>query len=109
MNTASQAISREDMAKMAENAGAAARLLKLMGNQNRLMILCTLLDGELSVGQLNDVIPLSQSSLSQHLAELRKASLVSTRREAQTIYYRIQGHHALEVIKVLKKLFCEDL
>ncbi|MBT8149245.1 MAG: winged helix-turn-helix transcriptional regulator [Pseudomonadales bacterium] len=102
------AINAADLAALAENAGRAAELMRLMSNQNRLMILCSLIDGELSVGELNDCIPLSQSALSQHLANLRQADLVNTRREAQNIYYRLKGEAPIKVISVLKELFCPD-
>lgn len=92
--------------QMREHAVQAAQLLKSLSNENRLMILCSLIDGELSVSQLNDLIDLSQSALSQHLAALREAGLVVTRREAQTIYYRLQGDEAIQVIAVLQKLYC---
>ncbi len=98
----------QDLEKFAENAADAAALLKAMGNPNRLMILCSLLDQEMSVGELNNRVALSQSSLSQHLAALRKAKLVSTRRESQVIYYRIEGEAALAVILTLKQLFCPN-
>lgn len=98
----------QELEKLAENAHEAAALLKAMGNPNRLMILCSLLDQEMSVNELNTLIPLSQSSLSQHLAALRKAELVCTRRQSQTIYYRIQGDAALTIILTLKQLFCPD-
>ena len=91
---------------MAGHADQAAKLLKAMANTNRLMILCALHDNELSVGELNEKIPLSQSALSQHLAALRTANLVATRKEAQTVYYRIQGNEASQVIGVLQKLYC---
>lgn len=99
---------KQNLEQLAKNANEAAALLKAMSNTNRLMILCSLLDQELSVKDLNERIPLSQSALSQHLAALRKAELVSTRRESQAIYYRIQGDSALQVIMVLKDLFCPD-
>lgn len=95
-----------DPAQMAEHASEAARLLKTIGNEHRLMILCALSEGELSVGALNDRVPLSQSALSQHLAVLREDGLVSTRREAQTIYYQAAKGPALEVIRVLHRLYC---
>ena len=96
----------QDLQKLAESADEAAALLKAMSNPNRLMILCSLLDNELSVSELNALIPLSQSSLSQHLAALRKAELVRTRRESQTIFYSIQGDSVLTIILTLKQLFC---
>lgn len=93
----------EDMEAHAETA---ARLLKTMANPHRLMILCVLGGGELSVGALNERIPLSQSALSQHLAVLRADGLVTTRRESQTIYYRIQPGPALDVIRALHAHYC---
>ncbi len=99
-------MTQEERQQLARKAGRAAELLKAMSNQNRLMILCALLDGELSVGELNALTPLSQSALSQHLAALRKAELVSTRRESQTIFYCISSDAALNIILVLKDTFC---
>jgi len=89
-----------------KNAVQAAALLKAMSNQNRLIILCSLFDNEMSVSEMNAVIPLSQSALSQHLAALRKANLVTTRRDSQTIYYRINGDASTRVITVLKDVYC---
>ena len=95
-----------DLTALAAHAEDAAALLKAMGNRNRLMVLCTLHEGELSVGELNARIPLSQSALSQHLATLRGAGLVATRRECQTIYYRLGNAAASAVIATLHGLFC---
>ena len=92
--------------EMEEHAEAAARLLKAMANPHRLLILCVLGEGELSVGALNERIPLSQSALSQHLAVLREDGLVATRRESQTIYYRVQAGPAFDVIHVLHGYYC---
>ncbi|MBR9909157.1 MAG: helix-turn-helix transcriptional regulator [Gammaproteobacteria bacterium] len=97
-----------DMSDLLQHAGAAAALLKQLANQNRLMIVCTLLGKELSVGELNQTVPLSQSALSQHLASLREAELVSTRREGQTIYYRLNGDKAQRVVSLLKDMYCPD-
>lgn len=94
------------MEAMAEHAREASELMKALSNEHRLMVLCVLMDGELSVGDLNDRVPLSQSALSQHLAWLRKLGLVATRREAQTIYYSLHGDRAQKVIAVLKDIFC---
>jgi len=96
----------EELASLSENAEQAAALLKAMSNQRRLMILCSLIDGEMTVSELNSRIPLSQSALSQHLAGLREADLVTTRREAQTIYYQLKGEAPRRIISVLKDLFC---
>ncbi len=91
---------------LATHADTAAALLKCLANPHRLMILCALAEGELSVGVLNEHIPLSQSALSQHLAVLRAEGLVRTRREAQTIHYSVEPGPALEVIRVLHRHFC---
>jgi DNA-binding transcriptional ArsR family regulator len=98
-----------DMSQMAENSGAAAALMKQLSNQNRLMILCTLMDEEYSVGELNQLIPLSQSALSQHLSSLRAAELVETRRQSQTIYYKLKGDQAQQVIELLHSIYCPDI
>lgn len=95
-----------DLDQFSSNAQQAAALLKAMSNEHRLMVLCTLLDSEMSVSEINDVVPLSQSALSQHLAALRKADLVETRRESQTIYYRVSNAAVLQIITVLKNTFC---
>lgn len=97
-----------DIQAMAKHAAEAAALLKQLGNQNRLMILCTLMQGEVTVGELNNLLPLSQSALSQHLASLRQAKLVATRRESQTIFYRLSGSEAIQIITVLKDIYCPD-
>jgi DNA-binding transcriptional ArsR family regulator len=95
-----------DLMQMARHADDAAALLKAMANTHRLQILCTLAQGELSVGALNARIPLSQSALSQHLKVLRADGLVVTRRAAQTIYYRVAPGPAMDVIDVLHRHFC---
>ena len=97
---------RIDLASMAENADDAARLLKLLANGQRLRVMCLLFDGELSVGEINDRIDLSQSALSQHLAKLRDEGLVTTRRDAQTIYYQLDSGPAKKVIGSLHDIYC---
>lgn len=91
-----------------DNARRASALLKAMSNEHRLLILCQLLGSEKSVGELEKVIGLSQSALSQHLARLRRDSLVQTRRSAQSIFYSLNGHEAPAVIQTLYSLFCAD-
>lgn len=91
---------------MRQHAGSAAQLLKALGNEKRLMILCLLAEGEHSVGELNERLDLSQSALSQHLAVLREQGLVSTRREAQTIFYSVTPGPALVVIQALHGIYC---
>jgi len=91
------------------NAGQAEKFLKLLANQNRLMLLCSLLGEELCVTELNERVPLSQSALSQHLATLRAAGTVAGRREGQTIYYRIRDPRVVRMLETLADLFCESL
>ena len=99
-------LSRFDSSLFAESAGRAAAMLRLLGNEKRLMILCQLADGELSVGQIQTRVELSQSALSQHLALLREQGVVSTRRDGQTIYYAVTDQAALKVIQTLAELYC---
>jgi DNA-binding transcriptional ArsR family regulator len=91
---------------MAEHASDAAGLMKALGNESRLMILCLLTDQERSVGELNEKIPLSQSALSQQLARLRQQGIVKTRRESQTIYYSLAEGPADKVIHLLHDIYC---
>lgn len=95
-----------DSAALRQNAEDASRLLKTIANPHRLMILCTLTDGELSVGELNSRIDISQSTLSQHLAILRRSGIVRTRREAQTIFYSLHSREAELLIECLYRIFC---
>ena len=91
---------------MQAHAADAAQLLKALGNEQRLMILCHLLDGPLSVSELNQRVALSQSALSQHLALLRELALVSTRREAQTIYYSLPDGPVVRVMALMQEIYC---
>lgn len=91
---------------MHAHAAEAAQLLKALGNEQRLHILCNLLDGPLSVGELNQRLDLSQSALSQHLARLRELGLVETRREAQTIFYSLPDGPVVRVMALLQDLYC---
>ncbi len=95
-----------DSEKLEENAEAAAKLLKNMSHPSRLMVLCHLMKGECPVSELNQAVSLSQSALSQHLANLRQADLVDTRRESQVIYYRLKSQAVLEILEVLYKIYC---
>lgn len=101
-----ETLTMEDMLKQSSQA---AVFLKALSNENRLMILCHILDQELSVTALNEKLPLSQSALSQHLAVLRKDGLVHTRRESQTIFYSIGDPRVKELIRTLHGLFCPGL
>ena len=91
---------------MHAHAAEAAQLLKALGNEQRLHILCNLLDGPLSVGELNQRLNLSQSALSQHLALLREMGFVETRREAQTIYYSLPDGPVVRVMALLQDIYC---
>ncbi|MGJ8679290.1 ArsR/SmtB family transcription factor [Paraglaciecola sp.] len=97
-----------NLADMQANAAHAADLLKAMANKNRLLVLCVLNGRELSVSQLNEEISIPQSTLSQHLAVLRKDGLVQTRREAQTIYYSLSSEQVKTMIATLYQLYCAD-
>jgi ArsR family transcriptional regulator, virulence genes transcriptional regulator len=101
---------RSELEALAVQAAAAARMLKLLGNEHRLLILCFLAaHGEMKVGDLVEAIGLSQSALSQHLALLREDRLVSFRRESQTLYYRVCDDRAARILKLLKDIYCGDL
>lgn len=96
-----------DLNLMQSRAEEASQLLKTLGNAQRLRMLCLLLDGEMSVGQINGQLPeLSQSALSQHLARLRDEGLVSTRREAQTVWYTLPAGPAQAIIATLYDIYC---
>jgi ArsR family transcriptional regulator len=95
-----------DLRQMARSANRASALMKTLGHKDRLMILCHLTDGEKSVGQIADLLEISQSPLSQHLSRMRKEGLVDTRREAQTIYYSLSSGEASRIVEVLYELFC---
>ena len=87
-------------------ADQASELLKALSNRHRLLIICQLIDGERSVGELAVFLGLRDSTVSQHLALLRKDGLVAARRDAQTIYYSIASEPAREGLKTLYQVFC---
>lgn len=95
-----------DPESMRAHAADAARLLKALANDKRLMLLCLLAEGERTVGELNARVDLSQSALSQHLAVLREDGLVLTRREAQSIVYALAPGPAQRVIATLHDIYC---
>lgn len=95
-----------DPRRMAVAAGQASELMKTLGHKDRLMVLCHLTGGERSVGELASLLDIPQSPLSQHLARMRKEKLVSTRREAQTIYYSIASEEAARVVALMHELYC---
>ena len=111
MNASDRQVPNEDAtlphaSDMQAHAADAAGLMKALGNESRLMVLCMLIEGEQSVSDLNDMIPLSQSALSQQLARLRKQGLVKTRRESQAIYYSLTDGPADRVINLLHEIYC---
>lgn len=99
-------LTRFDLALFEQSAARAADLMRLLGNERRMMALCQLAGGELSVSELQDRLGMTQSSLSQHLALLREQGVVATRRQGQTIYYRIADPAALRILETLAELFC---
>lgn len=104
-------ITNEDEATRAlkDRADHVAGRLALVANAKRLLILCELTKGERSVGALQQTVGLSQSALSQHLAKLREAGMVDTRRESQTIFYRISDPDLQVLMAALYEAFCKDL
>ena len=95
-----------DARAMRKHAATAARLMRSLANPHRLLVLCVLSEGELSVSELNRRIALSQSALSQHLAVLRREKLVRTRRESQTIYYSVADGAAMDIVHLLHDKYC---
>ena len=95
-----------DISKLQDNANRASVLLKTMANEWRLLILCHLAEKERSVSELERLIGLNQSALSQHLAILRREQLVKTRREAQSIYYSLASEEAAQIMSTLYNLYC---
>lgn len=92
---------------MQEGAARATALLRTVGNEHRLLVLCLLIEhGELPVGVLLDHVALSQSALSQHLAKMRDEGLVTFRRESQTLYYRIDNPDVEKLVATLRDIFC---
>ncbi len=92
---------------MQAGATQAAALLRAVGNEHRLLLLCLLIThGEMTVGALNEQVPLSPSALSQHLARMREEGLVTYRRESQTLHYRIANPQVLKLVATLKDIFC---
>ena len=94
------------IAELEPRADDAAELLAAMANPKRLLILCHLLDNELSVGQLSELVGLAQSPLSQHLSKLRALRLVATRREGQMILYRLASDNVAKILTTLYGIYC---
>lgn len=96
-----------DLKAMRKHAAEAASFLKAIAHEARLLVLCELAGGERSAGELVATSGLSQSALSQHLAKLRDEGLVATRRDQQTIYYRIADPNAARLLGVLRDIYCK--
>lgn len=96
-----------DLDKMKASAGNACRLMKVLSNPDRLMLLCQLSQGEKRVGELEEILGILQPTLSQQLTVLRDEELVTTRRDGKNIYYQIASPQALAVMNVLFAQFCE--
>lgn len=94
------------MVGLEEKAEEASTLLTAMANAKRLTVLCNLLDGEKSVGELAEIVGLSQAALSQHLGKMRALRLVETRRNGQTIYYSLASQEVRAVLETLYRLYC---
>ena len=110
MNEKSPALVPEDSEKLGElhdMASHAVELLKAMANEWRLMILCQLAEGEKTVSELQQILGLSQSALSQHLALLRRERIVKARKHAQSVSYSLAGEEAPKVMNTLHEVFCE--
>src|SRR5690606_5655149 len=100
-------MNHDSIEKMRANASAAENLLKSLANANRLMVLCHLVSGELSVGELERLVGLSQSSLSQHLARLRHQKILSCRKEGTTVYYSLSDENAASILQQLHVIYCQ--
>ncbi len=97
--------SSENLADLEDCAYAAARMLKLLASEQRLLLLCRLIEGETSVGVLAQHAKLAKSAASQHLAKMRAEGLVATRREAQTIFYRLADPAVIRVLDTLREIY----
>lgn len=95
-----------DPGRMEASATEAEAFLRSIASRHRLMVLCSLLDGEVSAGELGRRLGLTQSNLSRHLSMLREEGLVATRRERTTIHYRIASERVRPILAELYRLFC---
>ena len=95
-----------DMTAFEEKILDASKLLEMMAHHQRLRILCLLMEGERSVCSLADDTGLTQPAISHHLKKLRDADLVSTRRNAQTIYYSLKGDEVESILRTLNGIYC---
>jgi DNA-binding transcriptional ArsR family regulator len=98
-----------DFSVMQLNASNAASLLKTLANPSRLLVLCALVSREHTAGELEELVGLSQSAVSQHLARLRTERIVSTRRQGQNIYYALSDANAKRVLETMHDIYCSAL
>lgn len=98
-----------DISAMQENASEAASLLKSLANPSRLLVLCSLVTREHTAGELEEIVGLSQSAVSQHLARLRSEQLVTTRRQGQYIFYSLSNDKARHILTKMHEIYCADL
>ena len=96
-----------DMDQMQAAAAAASGLLRVLSNENRLLLMCQLSQGEQSVGQLEQVLDIRQPTLSQQLGVLRRQGLVRTRREGKQVIYAVRDANAMQVLELLYRLYCQ--
>jgi DNA-binding transcriptional ArsR family regulator len=103
-----QAKAGADLGTMEGQARRAAEFLRSLANEHRLLILCALVEGERSVGELANLLGIAQPNASQHLFKLKAEGLVAARRDAQTIYYRLASRHVRPIIAHLHAMFCKE-
>jgi DNA-binding transcriptional ArsR family regulator len=108
MTSRTEAVADMNLAELESRALRATSLLKAMANPVRLLVLCQLAEGEKSVGELEGVVDVSQSALSQHLGLLRQRKLVKSRRAGQTIFYSIDGTEAPALLAALYQVYCSQ-
>lgn len=100
-------LSKSNQRFIQEGAAQAAAMLRAIGNEQRMLVLCLLIEhGELTVGAMLEHVALSQSALSQHLTKMREEGLIAFRREAQTLHYRIENPAVEKLMTTLKNMFC---
>ena len=105
-DTANPAPAALDLEQLRRSADAACRLMKVMSNPDRLLLLCQLSQGEKRVGELEELVGIAQPTLSQQLSVLREEGLVTTRREGKSIYYGIDSPQTMAVMGVLYNQYC---
>ncbi|MDZ4299269.1 MAG: metalloregulator ArsR/SmtB family transcription factor [Moraxellaceae bacterium] len=99
-------LSSEAVSMLRDSANKACSLLKVLANEDRLLLLCQLTEGECNVGELESLVGIRQPTLSQQLGILREEGMVNVRREGKYIYYSLANHEVVEVMKTLSGLFC---